>query len=520
VNTTSAVAAYRFEGFVLDLMRGTLLTTTGEEVPIRRKAFQLLRLLVENAGRLLNREAINQAVWPDVTVSDDSITQCVREIRRALGDEAQRILKTVSRRGYLLAVDVATVRDQLAAVPALPPDRPSIAVLPFTNMSDGPEQEYFADGLVEDITTELSRYRDLFVIARNSSFQYKGHAVDVRQVGRELGVRYVLEGSVRRSGNRIRVSTQLISAETGGHLWAEKYDQDQAELFALQDTITERVVSAIQPEILIGEGRRAACKAPINLDAFECCMRGIWHFHHFTREDNRLAESWLRRSIELDPTLARAHVRLARLLAGRCWSGSSEDIDRELQESQALAERALILDHRDPESYFVLSVLALMGRRFEQALATAQQAIGLNQNCPLGYFMLGEIRIFIGQFAEALEPIAHCLRLSPTEPFAAVFLSLIGLAHYHLCHYDEAIHYCEQGLQRSRSYVVLRTMLAALGQTGRIGEARVILSEMDQMKPSNFERYWELTCPYAEPSHEAHFIEGLRKAGYQSQTAA
>jgi TolB-like protein len=387
-------------------------------------------------------------------------------------------------------------------------------------MSDEPEQEYFADGLVEDITTELSRFRDLFVIARNSSFQYKGCAVDVRQVGRELGVRYVLEGSVRRSGNRIRVSTQLVSAETGGHLWAEKYDHDRAELFALQDAITGRVVSAIQPEILIGEGRRAARKAPANLDAFECCMRGIWHFYHFTLEDNRLAESWLRRSIELDPTLGRAHVRLARLLAGRCWSGASKDIDHELQESEALTERALILDNRDPECYFVLSILALMGRRFERARAAAQEAIDLNQNFPLGYFALGEIRIFIGQFAEALDPIAHCLRLSPTEPLAAVFLSLIALAHYHLRNYDEAIYHCEQGLKRHRPYVVLRTLLAALGQTGRIREARAVLSEMDCVKPANFERYWELTCPYAELSHEAHFIEGLQKAGYKAQMSA
>jgi adenylate cyclase len=196
-------------------------------------------------------------------------------------------------------------------------------VLPFQNLSDDPEQEYFADGIVEDITTRLSKFRNLFVIARNSSFQYKGKAVDVRQVGRELGVRHLLEGSVRRVEGRVRISAQLIDAESGAHLWAEKYDRTGNDLFELQDEVTHNIVGAIQPEMLLSEGRRAVRKDPINMDAFDCCMRGIWHAHQSSNEDQRAAEYWLRRSVEMDDRFGRAHYWLARLLFGRCWAGIS-----------------------------------------------------------------------------------------------------------------------------------------------------------------------------------------------------
>ena len=209
MKTSVGEVVYRFEGFVLDLTRGTLLSRSGEEVRLRHKSFELLRLFVENAGRLLNRDRINQAIWSDVIVNDDSITQCVRDIRRALGDESLAILKTVPRRGYIFAVKVTSHHEigENQLIGGTPPmsDKPSIAVLAFANMSGDPDQEYFSDGIADDIITELSRSRSLLVIARNSAFTYKGRAVDVKQVARDLSVRYVMEGSVRRSGGRIRV---------------------------------------------------------------------------------------------------------------------------------------------------------------------------------------------------------------------------------------------------------------------------------------------------------------------------
>ena len=517
----------RFDRFTLDLTRGCL--RAGEqEIDLRPKAFEVLCHLAESAGRLVPKQELYDAVWPNVVVSDNSLVQCISELRQKLGDDKHQLIKTVSRRGYLLdvpisATDVPTV--QTAKAPkasaevespstALPlPSRPSIAVLPFTNMSGDPEQEYFTDGIVEDVTTELSKFTGLFVIARNSSFQYKGQATDVRQVGRELGVRYVLEGSVRRFGDRIRVAAQLIDAESGGHLWAEKYDHDYADIFALQDRITESVVAAIEPEILVGEGQRAARKSPVNLGAFDCCMRGMWHANQLGPQDSWHAETWLRRSIELDPTFARAHMWLSRVLSVRCWAGYSSDIDGDLQASQGAVERGIQLDDRDPAGHYALSILSVMTRRHERALAAARRAIDLNPNFALGYFALGETRVFMGLFAETLDPMMRCLRLTPRDPFASFYVSLIALAHYHLDNYEEAVRYSERALQRRRIYVVLRTLAATLGQLGRTEEARSVLAEMEQIKPINLKRHWKLTCPYADPAHEAHLLNGLHKAG-------
>ena len=515
----------RFESFTLDLDRLCLHGPSGP-ADLRRKSFEVLRYLVEHAGRVVTKEELIKAVWPDVTVSDESLTQCISEVRHALGEESHRFIKTVPRRGYLfddpISVGAVTAVGSPLAIaataealsPVLPhPDRPSIAVLPFSNMSGDPAQEYFADGIVEDIITELSRFSGLFVIARHSSFQWKGKPVDVRQVGRDLGVRYVLEGSVRRAGDRIRISAQLVDAESGGHFWAEKYDHDYADIFALQDQITESVVAAIEPEILVGEGKRAMRKSPTNLDAFDCCMRGLWHFYQLGPDESQQAESLLRRSIELDPKLARAHILLARTLMFRCWSGYSDDIDRDFHAARAAGERAVALDDRDPAGHCALAFVHLLTRQHERALAAAKRAIELNPNFAHGYFALGETHIFMGNFTEMIDPILRCLRLSPRDPLASLFVSLIALAHYHLGNYKEAIQYSERALQRRRPYVVLRTLAATLGQLGRTEEARSVLAEMDGIKPTNAKGHWLASNPYANPAHEAHLLDGLRKAG-------
>ena len=249
-------------GLPFDLMRGALIDPNGAEVPLRAKSFKLLRLFVTNAGRLLYRNEINKEIWTDVIVTDKSITQCVRDIRLALDDKQQRIIKTVPRRGYVFAAKVTDVRDRRlnspAAVGLALPDKPSIAVLAFTNMSGDPEQEYFSDGIADDIITELSRIRWLFVIARNSSFAYKGTPIDVKRTGRELGVRYLLEGSVRRGGERVRVNAQLIDVETGAHVWAERYDRKLADVFSVQDEIALAVTRAIGPAVAMRTAARAS----------------------------------------------------------------------------------------------------------------------------------------------------------------------------------------------------------------------------------------------------------------------
>ena len=299
--TVAQRAVYRFEGFVLDIPRSILLTEDGEAIPLRYKSFELLRLFVENAGQLLDRDAIIQAVWSGAIVNDDSVTQCVRDIRRTLGDEAQTMVKTVPRRGYVFAAKITTSRDERAdhntANAAALPDKPSIAVLPFTNMSGDPEQEYFVDGMVEEIITALSRIRWLFVIARNSSFTYKGQAVDVKQVGRELGVRYVLEGSVRKAGQRVRITGQLIDADTGTHLWADRFDGSLEDVFELQDKVASSVAGVIEPALQAAETARSASRPTADLTAYDLYLRAYAMFWSSARQIARGAPShWSRRS--------------------------------------------------------------------------------------------------------------------------------------------------------------------------------------------------------------------------------
>jgi TolB-like protein len=273
-------------------VEGRELMRNSQPVAIGPKAFDLLVYLMENRDRVVSHDELLDVVWAGRIVSPSTLASHINAVRRAIGDsgQEQRLIRTVARRGFRFIAEVSQEAARERKPPtfrkgagegdaSVPLEKPSIAVLPFENLSGDPEQEYFADGMVEDITTRLSKFRNLFVIARNSSFQYKRKAVDVRLVGRELGVRHVLEGSVRRFRGGVRISAQLIDAESGAHLWAEKYDRIGSDLFELQDEVTEKVVGAIQPEMLLSEGRRAGRKEPTNMDAFDCCMRGIWHAH-------------------------------------------------------------------------------------------------------------------------------------------------------------------------------------------------------------------------------------------------
>src|SRR5262245_54133614 len=331
----------------------------------------------------------------------------------------QRSLKNISRPVSVYSVDWRLQRPAATGVlggELALPDKPSIAVLPFSNMSGDPEQEYFADGITEDIITALSHHRWFFVIARNSTFVYKGRAVDVKQVARELGVRFVVEGSVRRAGQRVRITAQLIEAETGNHLWAERFDRDMADIFAIQDEITQSVVGSIEPEMLLIEGKRAFRKSVKNLDAFDCCMRAMWHFSQKTPENQDQAVTLLRQAIRLDPTLAQAHMALARTLNSRTWEGWSGDLANDTSEAHAAAARSVAIDDRDPYCHYAYCWTSLVMRMHAQALAEAQRSIDLNPNFALGFFALGLVRVYIGNFREAVDAMLRCLRLNPYDP--------------------------------------------------------------------------------------------------------
>jgi adenylate cyclase len=315
----------QFEGYTLDIVRHSL-RTGDREVALRRKSFELLRYLVENPDRLVTKEELLKAIWPDVLVTDESLAHCVSEVRQALGDSKQTIIATVPRHGYRFAAPVlrvarGAVPSGEAASPASPEfgsrsDRPSIAVLPFTNLSGDPQQDYFSDGITEDITTELSRFSELMVIGRNSAFQYKGKAVDVRQVGRELGALYILKGSVRRSGDRIRITAQLIDAATDAHRWGERYDRELQDVFAVQDEVARMIVATLAAHVNRAEIERALLKPPAAWEAYDYYLRGSEaFFSHMTRRTRgalQEARRLLEQALAIDPDYARAAAMLAR----------------------------------------------------------------------------------------------------------------------------------------------------------------------------------------------------------------
>ena len=409
--------------------------------------------------------------------------------------------------------ELLDARPGAATAPALP-SKPSIVILPFVNLSDDPEQEYFADGISEDIITALSKSRWLFVIARNTSFTYKHKAVNVRQVGRELGVRYVLEGSVRRSGNRVRITAQLIEAATDTHLWSERYDRDIADIFAVQDEITESVVGAIEPELLQVERQRAARKSPENMDVWDHYARGLWRLYQFSPEDNERAERLMRRAIELDAASALGHMGLARVITVRIWWGWSQDLAGDVRAAYAAARRAVELDARDSHTHYTLTWPTFLRGELESALAEAQKAIDLTPNFALAYFVLGVIRVFLGRFEQAADPIRRAMRLSPHEPLTFFFWHALALAQYHQGHYEEAAKLARTGIAIRPYHLLYRTLAACYGQIGRPEEAGAALAELRRLMPKDAEQQWHSTHPYADPAHRAHFVDGLRKAGW------
>jgi adenylate cyclase len=391
-----------------------------------------------------------------------------------------------------------------------------VAVLPFTNMSADPEQEFVADGIAEDVITALSCYPSLFVIARNSCFTCKGRAVNVRQVGHELGVRYVLEGSLRRSGNRIRVTAQLVEAETGKHVWAERYDRDLADIFAVQDEITEAVTIAIVPAIADAEQHRAMRKAPGSLDAWAAYQRGLWHLRRFTVDDNSLAENFFQQAIDLDPTFPAAYVGLA--MAQSQAQSQAVDFHRrglsEIMSSiQALARRAVALDGADAEARSLLSGILWHRGDYEGALAEAEQALATTPNLALAHYELAATLIFSGSPNAGLTALQRSIRLDPHAPQSEVRLNLMALGFYLSREHAAAVETAKQAIRSYPDFAnPYRWLAAALGQLGRIEEAKEALEKAIAVAPALWERNVRNRVPWMRPEDHAHMLEGLRKA--------
>jgi adenylate cyclase len=431
-----------------------------------------------------------------------------------LEDTGEQSLKNITRPVRVYRARLGKAAD---AVPAMAlPEKPSIAVLPFQNMSGDADQEFFADGIAEDVITLLSKYHGLFVIARNSTFIYKGQAVDIKRVGWELRVRYVLEGSVRKAGNRVRVTVQLIEAATGGHLWAERYDRDLHDIFAVQDEITACVSGAILPAVERSERERAARKPPDRLDAWETYHRGMWHLSKVNGEDNQIARTLFQRSLQLDPGLAAAMGGLALGHIHEAWLyGSNENRAAIVALANDCARRCLALDPTDPLGNVTSAVSLQMLGRHQEAVIAAERAVSLNPNHALSVAALGTVRAFSGQPAEAIEPLETALRLSPFDPFDYLWRHWISRAYYWSRNYEAAVP-TARSVWRSHPQVSspVRTLIAALGQLGRFEEAQEAIAEaVERFGREPFQAL--LLQKPGEDRDEGyeHLLDGLRKAG-------
>jgi adenylate cyclase len=431
-------------------------------------------------------------------------------------DLGERYVKNIARpvRAYRAVLGAEPAVDTRAALPL--PDKPSIAVLAFTNMSHDPEQEFFAEGIAEDIITALSKSRSIFVIARNSSFVYKGGNASVRDISSELGVRYVLEGSVRKAGKQVRVTAQLIDAETGGHLWAERYDRDLADIFAVQDEITARVSAAIQPALERNERERAVRKPPGNLDAWESYQRGMWHFAKVEAAENERARGFFQRAMDLDPQFAPAAAALSLTYLNEITLFRPERRAVNLPLALDHAVQAVTIDATDAAGHAALARALWISGRHAESIAKADIAVSLDCNSAAAHGARGGAWLWGGFPREAIEPLETAMRLSPFDPLVPLWLHFTARARYWNSEYEKAIAVASQLRQSFPNFrQPYNTLIAALGQTGKIDEAQQVMDDALSRFGEKFRMFMALPLDELRelrPQDREHLIDGFRKA--------
>jgi TolB-like protein len=502
-----------------ELRRGT------RAIAVEPQVFDLLVYLVENRDRVVSKDDLIASVWGGRIVSDSTLTSRINAARKAIGDSGvdQKLIRTIARKGLRFVGDVRTQAndDEPArataasetSTPAPPQDRPVIAVLPFTNMSGDPEQEYFSDGISEDIITGLSKLRWFFVIARNSSFMYKGRAVHLKRIADELGAGYVVEGSVRKGGERVRITAQLNDVATGSHIWAERYDRDLSDIFAVQDEITEAIVAAIEPQLYAAESFRAKRKPPDSMDAWDLVMRALSHYWRVTRQDNMVAQALLEKATAIDPNYGQALGLLAgshTFTAHMGWA----DMKTVIPVAERAAHAAILADSEDPWAHHALGSVHLHSRRFEDSLAEFELALRLNPNFALAQGYYGLALTYCGHWEEGDLAARRALRLSPRDPFSAVYYGIASYAQFVGRKYDEAMQLARAGLRQRGDFVgAHRVLTAAAGMIGDEDVAKAALQELRRAQP-NISLAWIGTeLPIKQDAEREHYLEGFRRAG-------
>jgi TolB-like protein len=499
------------------------LTRHGVRVPMQPQVFDLLLFLVEQRDRVVSKDDLIGRVWGHRIISDSALNSQINAARKAVQDDgkAQKLIRTIARKGFRFVGDCVQMSSVGQPVPVAPEpapaaavsDRPAIAVLAFDNMSDDPDQDYFCDGISEDILTALSKVRWFLVIARNSSFIYKGRNVHIGQIADELGVRYVVEGSVRKAGDRVRITAQLNDATTGSHLWAEHFDRKLVDVFAVQDEITNAIVAAVEPQIYAAENFRAQRKPPASLDAWDLLMRALSHYWRVTREDHVVAQALLQKAIAIDPNYGQALSLLAASHMFGVHLGWAE-----LSKAAPIAERfaalAVQLDHEDAWSHTAIGSVFFSTRRLNDALSEFETALRLNPNFCLaqGYYALA--LSYAGRTEDSFEAAQRAIRLSPRDPSLAIYHGIAGYARFMTKRYDEAIALAREAIRHRGDLTgAYRVLAVSAGMIGDKDTAGAALGELRRTQP-NISLSWIATqLPWRNEADREHYLEGFRRAG-------
>ena len=522
---------FHFSNHVLDVDLREL-TRGGESVAVEPQVFDLLVHLIENRDHVVTKDDLIETVWDGRIVSESTLTSRINAARRAVGDSGkdQIMIRTLARKGFRFVGDVQPkaanghearrdapqtldIADELLQpqFPAL--DRTAIAVLPFANLSGEPEQEYFSEGISEDIITALSKLRWFYVIARNSSFIYKQKSVHHQQIGEELGVGYVVEGSVRKTGDHVRIAAQLVDVATGSHLWAERYDRDLADVFAVQDEITQAVVAAIEPQLYAAEDFRARRKTPDNMDAWDLVMRALSHYWRVTRQDNLVAQALLEKAISVDPGYGQA---LSLLAACHTFSAHMgwEDMSKAVPVAERAALAAIRADSEDAWAHYALASVYLFHRRFDDCIAEFELALRLNPSFSPARGIYGVALSYRGRWEEGDRAAREALKFSPRDPFAAIYCGVAAYCQYIGRNYAEAIRLSREALRQRTDFVgAHRVLTAALGMEGGAEAAKSALEGVLRSQPNITLAWLASELPFEHEADKAHYVEGFRRAG-------
>jgi TolB-like protein len=500
--------------FLLDA-KARLLLLDGTPVALGERAVAILLALVRRAGQLVTKDQLMTEAWNGLAVEESNLTVQISSLRRALAAArgGDGWIATMPRRGYRFTGPVSEV-GLPPRPPDLPTDKPSLAVLPFQNLSGHPDQDYFADGMVEDIITALSRIDWLFVIARNSSFVFKGAAVDIRRVGVELGVRYVLEGSVRRAVGRVRINAQLIDAANGTHIWADRFDGELEDVFDLQDRVTERVAGALEPRIRIAEIERSRRKPTENMRAYDYFLRALAEFHKTTKEPNREAVSLLERAIALDPDYTAAYGLAAYCYAYRKGNGWMADRAAESAEGLRLARLAIAGGHDDATALYMGSMAsAYLGGDLRTAATVMDRALALNPNLAGAWHLSGWIRMYLEEADTAIEHFNRGLRLNPLDPTIHILSCGMAGAWFVKGDLEQVLLWDDKSLREGPVFLAaLRSKVVVLGLMGRVDEAKALVPTLLELEPNLRCSGVGTLVPWG-PDLLARYAAGLRAAG-------